>query len=378
VDQYSDGLRKKLGHEVLKGSFDEAVKSIRRNTGGQIAKRQMAEISEKMVQDFDEFYEQRTLHPTAAASSILVMSTDGKGIVMHQKDLRAATKKAASKSQHKLQTRLSSGEKKNRKRMSTVATVYSVEPHPRTAESIMKLEQSEEVSPSPKAQDKRIWASVEKDPKEVTDDMFQEALRRDPQKKRQWAMLIDGDPGQIRRIRQYAEKHHMVVTMILDFIHVLEYLWKAAYCFYEPSTQEAEKWVQKRALEILKGNASRVAAGMRRSATWKQLKKKKRKAVDTCAQYLLKNRALLRYHDYLERGLPIATGVIEGACRHLVKDRMDLTGARWRLKSAESVLKLRALYSSGDLEEYWGFHKDKERQRNHLLRYAELPEKMAA
>ena len=87
----------------------------------------------------------------------------------------------------------------------------------------------------------------------------------------------------------------------------------------------------------------------------------------------LKYRPYLQYDLYLEEGFPIATGVIEGACRHLVKDRMALTGARWRLKSAEAVLKLRSLRSSGDFEEYWKFHKDQELKRNHLSRYARFP-----
>ena len=110
---------------------------------------------------------------------------------------------------------------------------------------------------------------------------------------------------------------------------------------------------------------------MRRSTTLRELSNKQRDAVDTCADYLLKRQSYLRYDVFLAHGFPIATGVIEGACRHLVKDRMDLTGARWRLKRAEAVLKLRSLRSSGDFEAYWHFHKQQELQRNHLSRYAD-------
>jgi len=85
---------------------------------------------------------------------------------------------------------------------------------------------------------------------------------------------------------------------------------------------------------------------------------------------LEKYHGLVDYDEYLSQGLPIASGVIEGACRHLIKDRMDLTGARWRLKSAEAVLKIRSLRSSGDLETYWKFHQAKERERNHSSNYA--------
>ena len=165
------------------------------------------------------------------------------------------------------------------------------------------------------------------------------------------------------------------MTITVDFIHVLEYRWKAAYCFHGSGTEAAERWVGERALRLLHGQSSNVAAGMRRSATRQGLSSKDRAAVDDCAEYRLKYRQYLRYDDNLRRGLPIATGVIEGACRHLVNDRMDITGARWGLPGAEAVLKLRSLRSSGDLDEYWEFHKARALERNHASRYvnAELP-----
>jgi hypothetical protein len=123
--------------------------------------------------------------------------------------------------------------------------------------------------------------------------------------------------------------------------------------------------VAEQALRILKGEAATVAVDMRRKATRRQLGQNRRKPVDKCAHYLSKYLPMLEYDVYLSEGLPIATGVIEGACRHLIKDRMDLTGARWRLKSAEAVLRIRSLRSSGDFEEYWAFERAQEYQRNH-------------
>jgi hypothetical protein len=212
----------------------------------------------------------------------------------------------------------------------------------------------------------------------VTEEVFQEARRRDPEGKRPWVMLVDGHEGQLEDIHVAIERHGIEVTLILDFIHVLEYLWKAAWCFFVPGCQEAEAWVGERALQILRGKASDVAAGMRRSATLRDLCQEERKGVDTCADYLVKYREMLRYDRYLAEGFPIATGVIEGACRHLVKDRMDITGARWRLRSAEAVLKLRSLHSSGDTEAYWAFHKAEEQTRNHLSRMASYDFRKAA
>ena len=121
---------------------------------------------------------------------------------------------------------------------------------------------------------------------------------------------------------------------------------------------------------ILSGHSSTVAAGLRRSATLRQLSSKQREPIDRCANYLLKYRDFLHYDTYLAAGFPIATGVIEGACRHLVKDRMELTGARWSTDGAEAVLRLRALRASGDFDSYWSFHLDQELQRIHTSRYA--------
>ena len=126
----------------------------------------------------------------------------------------------------------------------------------------------------------------------------------------------------------------------------------------------------KRLFEILCGRSSQVAAGIRRSATLNNLTLKQREAADDCADYLLKYAKFLHYDQYLAQGFPIASGVIEGACRYLVKDRMDLTGARWRLKGAEAVLKLRSLRASADFDAYWHFHLQMELRRNHITKYA--------
>ena len=177
-------------------------------------------------------------------------------------------------------------------------------------------------------------------------------------------ILVDGEPHQLRRIKRALKQHKLNATIIVDFIHVLEYLWKAAYGFFDVNDEQVEEWVLERAVKVLKGSASQVAAGIRRSATRKGLSPKQRKPIDTCADYLLKYKSMLRYDLYLASGFPIATGVIEGACRHLINDRLDITGARWSLPGAEAVLKLRSLNSSGDFDAYFEFYQAQEYKRN--------------
>ncbi|WPD21385.1 MAG: hypothetical protein SD837_14390 [Candidatus Electrothrix scaldis] len=251
--------------------------------------------------------------------------------------------------------------------MATVVSVYDTSPYQRTPEQLLNIDG--EVAPErPEIKNKRVWAEITEDMGNALDQGFREALRRDPEQEMEWVVLIDGQTDLVRQVEVQAEKHDVKVTVIQDFIHVVEYLWKAVHALYpeKENAEKREKWVQGRTLEILKGNAQSVASGLRRAATRRGLDENKRIPADTAANYIKKNQKRLRYEEALLKGLPIATGVIEGACRHLVKDRMDLTGARWRLKSADAVLKLRALKTSGDLKKYLNFHFWKERCRNYI------------
>lgn len=339
----------------------------------------------RAAQDFETFYQARreTALVKDPVGRILVLSFDGKGVVMRREDLRKATRKAAEENGHKLRTRLCAGEKRNAKRMATVGAIYTVGAYPRSPEDVIQtLAGREPPGPAPVKQErprpesKRVMASLERTPEEVIAELFDDAEHRDPKKLKDWVALVDGNPTQIRLIKQEAQRRKVPVRVVVDFIHVTEYVWKAGTTFFEAGTKELEAWVQPRLLEILRGKTSQVVAGMRRSATLRGIPPEKRKSVDVCARYLLKLKPCLGYNEFMDKGYPIATGVIEGACRHLVKDRMDLTGARWSLTGAEAVLRLRALKSSGDFDEYWRFHEAQEKQRNHAARYKDgiIPE----
>jgi hypothetical protein len=370
-DKYSHGLRRRVAEEVANNSFDQAVSSIRNTTGGRVPKRQTEEIAVSVARDFESFYSKRKVEKPEPTSDILAMSVDQKGVVMRKEDLRASSRKAAEEAEHRPGSRLNPGEKRNRKRMATVATVYSFKPQERTPEMVMGHE--EEESDRPRAENKRVWASVEREPEEVIRAMFDEALRRDPEKKRPWVVLLDGAERQLDLVLGFVLRYRPEASVVLDFIHVLEYVWEAAFSFFAVGSKEAEEWVAERALKVLRGEAGGVALEMRRSAKMHRLKSEKRKAVEKCADYLEKYDTLLDYHIFLKEGLPIASGVIEGACRHLIKDRMDLTGARWRLKRAEAVLRIRSLRSSGDFDSYWSYHLERERERNYSPPGAVVP-----
>lgn len=359
--KYSYGLQKIVCAEVGLRSFDETLSQMEELVAGHVPKRQAEEIALRSSHDFDAFYAQKKALGEIK-TDILVLSFDGKGIVMRPIDLKMAqSKKCKSR-----KCRPFAKQTRDRKRMATVCALFSIERYARTPVMIAKsLYPSEVKAKRPKPIGKQVWASIKKPMKTVIEEGFAQALERDPEKKMQWVVLVDGNKAQINMVKNQARKMGVKVRIIVDFIHVLEYVWKAAIAFYGEGNLETQNWVSEKMLRILQGESSMMASAMRRAATRRGVSGTQREAVDKCANYLLNQKAYLRYDLYLSKGYPIATGVIEGACRYLVKDRMERTGARWRLEGAEAVLKMRALKTNGDFEDYWQFHQQQQWQRNY-------------
>jgi hypothetical protein len=373
-EMFSHGIRRMVAREVARASFDEVVEHLNEVTGASVGKRQVEELAIRAAQDFDAFYEARAV-ARDPKDDLLVISTDGKGVVMRHEDLREGTRRLAETRPHKLETRLSPGEKRNRKRMAQVATVYSIAPYPRGPGDVLHgLRDAEALDTRrPRPTDKRVWASVEKSAQSVIRDAFEEALRRDPEKTRRWVVLVDGEPKQLRAVKAEARRIGVSITILADLVHVMEYLWSAAHALFGKELAKADKWVGDRLLALLTGRSGGEVAKTIR--WWEQRATKlddaAHAAIEKTCDYLADRTRtrLLGYADGLRDGLPIATGVIEGACRYVVKDRMDRTGARWSLTGAEAVLRLRALRASKDFDDYWVFHLDREAERNHRSRY---------
>jgi hypothetical protein len=380
-EKHSHGLRKLTAAEAARGSMEDAQAAITRATGVAIGKRQLEEMARRAAAHVGAFYAWRVTGP-APEGWPLVLTFDGKGIVMLPGALRPATARAAESAEGKLVTRLSPGEKNGRKRMAEVAGVYDAAPAPRTPQEVIstpaqkrkKKAQASKVKGKekprePQARGKWLTASVTDDIPAVIAAAFDEAERRDPARQREWVVLIDGNNTQIEAVTAEAARRGITVTIVIDFIHVLEYCWKAAWSFFGKGEPAAEEWVAGQARKILHGKAAQVAAGIRRRATTYGYSACERAGADECARYLDNKRQYLHYATALEKGWPIATGIIEGACRHLIKDRMDITGARWGLEGAEAILKLRAVIANGDFEKYWRFHLRREHERIHHAKY---------
>jgi hypothetical protein len=155
-----------------------------------------------------------------------------------------------------------------------------------------------------------------------------------------------------------------LVVDILDIIHVAGYLWKAAKVFHKHKEHQ-EAFVEERLLRILRGEVLGVITGMRRMASQRNLKGEALKAVTTACNYYEKNAERMHYDEYLKAGYPIASGVIEGACRHVIKDRMENGGMRWTLLGAKAMLNVRSVSASHAWDDFGSWRQAEEAKRLH-------------
>lgn len=356
-DSYSYEVQRRAVKAALQGPFDEAVERVEESTGVRLPKRSAEEMVKEAAEDFENFYKQRSLPEDPAKTGRLVVgAVDGKGIPMVKPEPAERP------------VRRGKGKKANKKRMATVATVFTTKPRVRTPEEVVEslfwpeLKRRKAKRKSPRPENKRVWASLKESKDVVIDDVAAEMRRRDPNGKKKHVVVTDGERAlQIRVKKRLGD----TVLLVLDLLHVLEKLWKAAYVFHPEGSEEAEEWVFARAYKILRGDVSQVVKGLRQMATKRRLRGEKRETLLGVASYFYRNRKRMRYDEYLAQGLPIASGAVEGACKNLVKDRMERSGMRWKEDSAEAMLKLRATYLSGDFEEYWRFHVKRDQERIH-------------
>lgn len=350
---YSYELQRRIVKKAIQGPFDEALQSIYEATAVRMPKRVAENIVIDASVDFDRFYESRQGEQTLRSDPILVGSVDCKGIPMIKSEL--APKKI----------RRGKGEKAQKKKMATVAAVFTQRPRIRTPEEVVESLFNTQVATKKrwdktyKPQNKRVWASLEAGKDSFISNVNEEMKRRDPDGGKIHVVVTDGERAlQIRVLRTIKD-----ATLVLDLLHVLEKLWTVGHALHGEGSDKAEDFVRDRALRILRGQVSQVVKGLRQSVTKRKLTGNKRKQLQSAASYFYKNKTRMRYNDYLAKGLPIASGSVEGACKNLIKDRMERSGMRWGREMAEAMVKMRAAYLSGDFDQYWDYHVAQDQKR---------------
>lgn len=380
AERHSHEVQRLAVHTAAKQSFEGTTGLVTTMTAATVGKRAVEAYVARAAVDFDGFYRSRAWSAKSqkGTGALLVISVDQKGVVMMPDDLSEETRRIGEAQERCLKAVRDRNGKacwRGRKRMATVATVYTIHPDRRSAEDVvlgLRRKQPAALRPvrTVRPENKRLWASLTDSPQRVIHDAFTEAAKRDPKNLKRWLVLIDGDPDLENWVRAAAAAHKVEVTIVLDLLHALQYVWRAGVVLCGKGSDALESWVLERLVSILKGNVANAVAGITRSATLRNIKGRQREELRKCCAYLLKRKSLMRYGDLLGVGAPIASGVIEGGCKHLINDRLQLCGARWSLKGAEAILRIRAIVISGNFDEFWRYHEARESARNHARLYA--------
>jgi len=355
---YSDLLRDWAEYCVTDESHDEAIKVLQRILGLSISKLALETSVREDAIDAVAFYEQKEAPPAETEGTILVAQADGKGVPMVRTE--PASKPA----------RLGKGQKKTKKKEAVATSIYTIEPYRRTPQELVDAllradendDSAEQVSiapsPRPTPANKEVWATLEgKDT--AFDRLGQRVAQRDHAGVQHRVALTDGAEALQNRVVDKLPGFEL----ILDIIHVSDYLWDAAYALLGEKNPERTAWIGEHLLQILSGKTDEVIQTLEDESREEALSSTQKEALNKTIGYYRRNLPYMHYDDYLSRGWPIGTGVVEGTCRHLVKDRMERSGMRWTQSGAQAVLDLRAVRINEDWDDYQRFRRRRQHQR---------------
>jgi hypothetical protein len=351
-------LEELLEKLVVQLPYKEAVQNLGDFLGVEIGQRTAQGMTSRLS-GYSEGFRQSQPPPQAREEGeIVVMTLDGKGVPMRRpleerlkQECGIARPVWKSRVPHEKSTkRQQRGEPKSRKQMAYVGIVYTIASFQRTADDILEEVQRKKCDTErPQPQHKRAWAELTQIQEGEVDDgqtrLFADLVRdvriRNRGSAKPLVCVMDGQ----RSFRKLFQLFRLV-TPILDIYHVIERLWNAAHCFHPDCSLAAEQFVNRYLRMILEGKGGYVVGKFKGFA--KKLMKSKRTNLEKVITYLQNNLIYMKYDEYLQAGYPIGSGVVEGACRHVVKDRMELSGMRWEAEGAQAVLNLRTIYLNGD------------------------------
>ena len=354
-DCYSDFLREMAEYLGVYVAYHKVTDLQARFFDLEISTRVLQQIIDNDAVDVEAFYAQKPPPSPDEEAEILVIQADGKGVPM------------VLETPAEPQVRLGKGQKRGRKKEAVVTSVYTLASAPRTPEEVVARYFHQDPQPvdqtvdskRPKPQNKQAWATLQG--KDIAlARLAKQAVLRQGDHIQDLIALCDGCEALQTRI----EAHFSAFTLILDFIHADEYLWKVANSLLGETSEQRTEWVAHRVLQMLSGETEQIIAEFRRLAQEPKRTVSQREQLTKTANYFERNLPYMDYPTYLSKGWPIASGVIEGACRHLVKDRMELSGMRWTQDGAENLLHLRTVAEN---EDWNAFHDFRKRQRHARL-----------
>jgi hypothetical protein len=343
----------------VQGSYEQSRRTVERVLGLGQSVRSLEQMTESMGQAVEAFHESQPVPPAEEEGSILVLTADGKGVPM---------RRDAQQDPAPVRGRRKKGEKANKKRMACVGGVYTIDPFVRTAGDVVDEVLRDARKPDrPRPRHKQLRAELTRtlEGSEVNGKqrifswMAEQVLARNPDGSKPVVCVMDGERALWKILRALVPG----AVCILDIFHVLERLWQAAHCFHAEGSEAARAFVTDRLDRLLRGQVGYVIGGLRQMATKQKVRGSRGRQLASAIGYLERNRGFMQYDRHLAAGYPIGSGVAEGACRHLVKDRMELTGMRWCVAGAQAMLNLRAVYINEQWDEFQQRRIEQERQR---------------
>jgi hypothetical protein len=349
-DRYSDLLREMTESLAVEVPYGKTAAFFERFFGLGLSSRVLAEVIEADALDVEAFYQAKPAPPSEQEAEVLVLQADGKGVPLVRNAQGDLCKKEA------LVTGLYTSKRRLRGAEEVIASFYTK--HEKTGASVPdsaveKAPSSAQVRP----QHKQLWATL-KGKDTALDRLKGHVESREGHHITARVALCDG----CQALQERIEARFPAFELVLDFVHVSGYLWKAAEVLFDEAS-DRQAWVKTQALALLRGETLAVIDHVERRG--QERRSWQRERLRGIAGYFRRNAERMDYGRYLAQGWPIASGVIEGACRHLVKDRCEGTGMRWTQAGAESLLGLRSVYVNGDWEAYHGFHRQKQYRRRY-------------
>jgi hypothetical protein len=356
--EFSYVLEDWLQRMCVKESFHEATSSLRALLGLAPSERAAEQMNQRMAEHAEAFGLQHAAPPADEEAEILVATADGKGVPM-RRPLEERVRRGP---------RRDKGEKANKKQMAYVGAVYTIDRFCREADDVVEeLARKERAADRPVPQHKQVWAEMtnvsEGESCTGRQRLFIEMAiachERDPARRKTLVCLMDGEAALWVVQREWLPR----AVGVLDLFHVLERLWQVAHVFHREGSCEAEQFVTHRLRLLLEGKVGHVIGHLKRLRNEHALRGARRRTVSTVIGYYQNNRQHMRYDEYLAAGFPIGSGVAEGACRHVVKDRLEQTGMRWMVGGAQAMLHLRAIYLNGHWNEFVNYRIEAEQAR---------------
>jgi hypothetical protein len=340
---YSYVLQRWDGILSVNNSYSEVSKQLDELLGITQSTRSLTGIASSMAKDARQFQAKQKAPLPGTEAELLVVTSDCKGVPMRRADGEQKSKKK----------RLGKGEKNGTKRMACVGGIYTIDRFERSVEDVLDdIRRERRRLDRPEPQNKRLRANLtrevngrELNAKDATFGWLRhEADQRNPHGTKTVVCIMDGETKLWEKQREMFPE----AIGVLDLFHVMGHLWPCVYRFEAENTPEAARLFEKQLRAILEGRIGRVIGAFRQMAKKRNLKKNQLLKLEEHLGYFENNRDRMKYDEYLEQGYPIGSGVVEGACRNLVKDRMERTGMRWCVDGAQAILDLRAVYLNDD------------------------------